>query len=295
MPTVTTNDVTIAYDVRGPESGEPLLLVMGLGGQLTDWPEGFVELLVEQGFRVVRFDNRDTGLSTAFDWEAPSIAKLATYALTPRRPQAGYVIDDMADDAIGLLAELGIDGAHVVGVSMGGMIAQAMAIAAPERVRTLTSIMSTTGDRRNGRPTARLITKVARFPAPSHENAVDRAVDLFQLIGTDGADLDEYRALAEASIERSFRPEGTGRQLTSILASPDRTEALGTVRAPTLVVHGLADQLVRPSGGLATARAVPGSRLVMYPEMGHDLPRQRWPELAAAITRNAERAHESGS
>ncbi len=290
MACVNANGITIEYDVRGRDDGEPLLLVMGLGAQLTDWPSDFVDLLVDGGFRVIRLDNRDAGLSTEFDWEPPSIPKVAALMATRRKPEAGYVLRDMADDAAGLLDSLGVGSAHIAGASMGGMIAQTLAIHHADRVRSLTSIMSTTGHRKAGRPERRLVAKVARLPEPTRENAVDRAVAMFRLIAGSEFDESEFRTRAEEGVERSFRPAGTGRQLAAILASPDRTEALGAVTAPTLVLHGLADPLVRPSGGVATAKAIPDSRLVMYPEMGHDLPRRRWPEIVGAITRNAERA-----
>lgn len=290
MPTVECNDVSLEFDVRGPQSGEPLLLVMGLGAQLTDWPDGFVDLLVDEGFRVIRFDNRDAGLSSGFDWEPTSIAKAAALTITRRKPKAGYLLDDMAADAVGLLDALDLPEVHVVGASMGGMIAQTLAIEHPGRVRSLTSVMSTTGDGKSGRPSPKLLAKAARLPKPTRENAVDRAVEMYRLVG--GVDIDEvvFRKRAEANVARAFRPDGTGRQLTAIMASPDRTPGLASVTAPTLVLHGLADPLVRPSGGMATAAAIPDSRLVMYPEMGHDLPQRRWPEMVAAIRRNAERA-----
>lgn len=288
MASVSVNGITIEYDVRG--DGEPLLLVMGLGGQLTDWPDDFVDVLVEAGFKVIRLDNRDAGLSGGFEAPPPSLSQLVMATVARRPPPAEYLLADMADDAAGLLAALDVDSAHVVGASMGGMIAQSLAIGHPERVRTLTSIMSTTGDRRNGRPTPRVMATFARLRRPSRDGALERSVKIARLVS--GPDFDEpaYRRLAEANIARSWRPEGTGRQTAAIMASPDRTKALGKVTAPTLVVHGLLDPLVQPSGGIATARAVPGSRLVMYPEMGHNLPRRRWPELVAALKRNAERA-----
>jgi pimeloyl-ACP methyl ester carboxylesterase len=290
MAQATANGITIEYDVRGDESGEPLLLVMGLGGQLTDWNEDLVDLLVAEGFRVIRLDNRDSGLSTAFDWEPPSLAKTAVMMVTHIKPKAGYLLRDMADDAAGLLDALGIEAAHVVGASMGGMIAQHLAIDHPAKVKSLTSVMSTTGSRKHGKPERRLLAKAARLPEPSRENAVERAIEMFRLVAGNDFDESEFRSLAEANIERSYRPEGTGRQMTAIMASPDRTRALGRVKAPTLVVHGLDDPLVRPSGGIATAKAIPGSRLVMYPGMGHDLPRSRWPEVVTAISLLAERA-----
>jgi pimeloyl-ACP methyl ester carboxylesterase len=288
MGSIAANGIMIEYDERG--DGEPMLLIMGLGGQMTDWPEELVDLLAAQGFRVIRFDNRDAGLSTEFDWEPPSIARVAAALVTRRRLQAGYLLRDMADDAAGLLDELGVPSAHVVGVSMGGMIAQSLAIHHPDKVRSLTSIMSNTGDRRRGGVDRRLIAKMVRLPRPTRENALDRATTVFRLISGPGFDAAEYREFAAANLERSFRPRGTARQMAAIVASPDRTADLGRITAPTLVIHGLLDPLVRPSGGHATARAVPGSRLVMYPDMGHDLPRNRWPEIVDAITRNAHRA-----
>lgn len=288
MAAVSANGITIEYDLRG--DGEPLLLVMGLGGQLTDWPEELLDRLVDAGFQVIRFDNRDSGLSTGFDWEPPTVRALVTAVVTRRRPPAGYLLSDMARDAAELLTALGHESAHVVGMSMGGMIAQTLAISHPSRVRTLTSIMSNTGDRRHGRPRRALAAKFARMPEPRRDTAVDDAVTMFGLISGPTFDPVECRRLAEVSVARSWRPKGTARQAAAIFASPDRTAALGLVRAPTLVLHGLVDPLVMPSGGMATARAIPGSRLIMYPEMGHDLPRLRLAEIVAEIARHAERA-----
>jgi pimeloyl-ACP methyl ester carboxylesterase len=288
MASIEANGITIEYEVHG--EGDPLLLVQGLSGQLIDWPDEFVAMLVADGFQVIRFDNRDIGLSTEFDWEAPSQVKTVVRALARRPTKAGYLLSDMAADAAGLLEALGIDQAHVVGVSMGGMIAQTLTIEHAAKVRSLTSIMSNTGDRKNGKIAARLIARLIRLPKPTRENAVDRSVEIFDAISGPAFDAAEYRSLAEQGVERSYREEGVARQTAAILASADRTEGLGGVTAPTLVVHGMVDPLVKPSGGVATARAIPGSRLVMYPDMGHDLPRARWRELIAEIRRNADRA-----
>jgi len=288
MAQATANGITIEYEQHG--TGEPLLLVMGLGGQLTDWPEGFVEELVGAGFQVTVFDNRDIGLSTEFDWTPPTPLKAVAGSLVKRPPKAGYVIPDMAADAVGLLDALGIDAAHVVGMSMGGMIAQQMAIDAPSRVRSLTSIMSNPGDGKSGRIAAKVMAKMARMPEPTLENAAERSVQSFQLWSSPHFDPDEHRARAQRSVERSFRPMGTQRQTTAIMASPDRTPGLNDLRVPTLVIHGLVDTLVKPSGGVATAAAVPGARLLMFPDMGHDLPAPRWAEIVEAIRRNADRA-----
>jgi pimeloyl-ACP methyl ester carboxylesterase len=290
MAAIQANGITIEYDTRG--DGEPLLLVMGLGGQLIDWPDDFVDLLVAEGFRVIRFDNRDAGLSTEFDWIPPSRARSAAALLARRRPRAGYLMSDMAADAAGLLRGLDVGPAHVVGISMGGMIAQTMAIEQPDCVRSLTSIMSNTGNNRHGLPHRRVIIKLSRLAPPTIETAAESSLSVYRLVAGPAADDDLFRKQARASVERSFRPSGVLRQTAAIVASPDRTPGLQRVRVPSLVIHGLADPLVRPSGGIATARALPGSRLLMFPEMGHDMPRSRWPEMVAAIRQNASRAEQ---
>jgi len=288
MPAIDANGITIEYESRG--DGEPLLLVMGLGGQLIDWPDEFVDGLVAAGFRVITFDNRDIGLSTEFTWEAPSQVKAVLRSLARRKVKSEYRLTDMAADAVGLLDALGVESAHVVGISMGGMIAQTIAIEHPGRVRSLTSIMSHTGDRRHGKIALKLLPKLARLGAPTRETAIERSVATFRLVSGPHFDESEQRLLAKRGLERSFRPEGTARQTTAIMAGPDRTAGLRRVNVPTLVVHGLVDPLVRPSGGVATARAVPGARLIMYPDMGHDLPRPRWPDLTTEIRRTADLA-----
>jgi pimeloyl-ACP methyl ester carboxylesterase len=215
---------------------------------------------------------------------------MAKAVLMRRLVRAEYLLNDMADDGAALLSVLGIERAHVVGMSMGGMIAQSMAIGHPERVESLTSIMATTGNRRVGQPRASLIRKSVRRPTPSRATAVDDGVRFFRELTGPTFDEDEFRALATAAVERSFRPAGTARQTAAILGSPDRTRALRQLDVPTLVIHGLLDPLVRPSGGVATARAIPGARLLMFNDMAHDLPRTRWVEMAEEIRRNADRA-----
>jgi pimeloyl-ACP methyl ester carboxylesterase len=292
MASIAANGITIEYDIRG--EGEPLLLVMGLGGQLIDWPDDFVDLLVAEGFQVIRFDNRDAGLSSEEDWIPPSRARSAAALLARRRPRAGYLMADMAADAAALLRGLEVGAAHIVGASMGGMIAQTIAIEHPDCVRSLTSIMSNTGNNRHGLPKRRVLIKLSRLAPPTIETAEESSLGVYRLVAGPEADDELFRKQARASLERSFRPSGVLRQTAAIVASPDRTPGLQQVRVPTLVIHGLADPLVRPSGGVATARAVPGSRLLMFPEMGHDMPRSRWPEMVAAITQNAARADQSG-
>ncbi len=292
MASIEANGITIEYDVRG--EGEPLLLVMGLGAQLIDWPAEFVDLLVAEGFQVIRFDNRDAGLSTEFDWVPPSRARSAAALLARRRPKAGYLMADMAADAAALLSALEVGPAHVVGVSMGGMVAQTMAIEHPASVRSLTSIMSNTGNNRHGLPHRRVLIKLSRLGSPTIEDAEESSLTVFRLVAGPGADEELFRQLARASLERSFRPMGVLRQTAAIVASPDRTPGLRRIDVPSLVIHGLSDPLVRPSGGIATARAIPGSRLLMFPEMGHDMPPPRWPEMVSAIGQNASRADQSG-
>jgi len=286
---IAANGIEICYEDSGG-AGEPLLLVMGLAGQLVDWPAGFVDTLIDRGFRVIRFDNRDIGLSTEFDWPIPPIRQVVAGFVAKRAVDVGYRINDMAADAAGLLDALSIESAHVVGVSMGGMIAQTMAFEQRSKVRSLTSIMSNTGDRRNGRADGRIMLRMARPPQTTRDTAPSVATEMYSMWAGSSWDRAEHLARAERAVARSWRPAGVERQTAAIAASPDRTPGLATVTAPTLVIHGLEDRLVRPSGGIATCEAVPGSRLVMYPDMGHDLPRTRWEEMADEIAGNAGRA-----
>jgi pimeloyl-ACP methyl ester carboxylesterase len=290
MPRATVQDgIEIEYEIRG--EGEPILFVMGLAGQLIDWPDEFVELFVAEGYQVIRFDNRDSGLSSKTDWKPPSHLR-QLWAAIRRKPVAGagYTLDDMADDAAGLLDTLQLDAAHIVGASMGGMISQTLATRHPERVRSLCSIMSNTGDRKHGLFSWRLVARLAKRRRPSRKNAVDYTVAVMEAISGPTFDAGAYRVRATASIERMFTPAGVMRQATAVAASPDRTEALGGIQCPTLVIHGMVDPLVKPSGGTATAKAVPNARLLMFPEMGHDLPSGRWDEIRDEIVANCRRA-----
>ncbi|MFD1536624.1 alpha/beta fold hydrolase [Nonomuraea guangzhouensis] len=270
------NGIQIAYETFGSSDGRPLLLIMGLGAQLIHWDDELCELLAEQGHRVVRFDNRDAGLSTHLHDEG--VPALGT--------SSSYLLDDMADDAAGLMDALGWTAAHVVGASMGGMIAQTLAIRHPERVLTLTSIMSTPGPD-VAPPTPEASAVLLAPPAPDRAGVQAQALKTWSVIGSPGFDLDQDRIvrMSGQAYDRSFDPPGTTRQLAAILASGDRTEQLGTVGVPTLVIHGEADQLVPVAGGLATAAAIPGSRLMTFPGMGHDLPKPLWPEIIDAITK----------
>jgi pimeloyl-ACP methyl ester carboxylesterase len=288
VPQANVNGIEIEYVTEGDPSDAALLLVMGLGAQLTTWPEGFVDGLRRRGFFVIRFDNRDSGLSTKFEG-IPDIAALFTGA---DLSSVSYRIEDMADDGAGLLGALGIDQAHVVGASMGGMITQALVIAHPDLFLSATSIMSTTGDRAVGAPTGEAMTALLRPVATSRDEAIQASVEGSLVIGSPGYPTDEriLRERAAAAYDRSYCPEGTVRQLGAILGSPDRTEGLHGVRIPFLVLHGEADPLVTPSGGAATAAAVPGSRLLTFPGMGHDLPEALWEPVTDAIVATTELA-----
>ena len=290
MTAAQVNGITIEYDEHGAADGEPLLLVMGLGAQLIDWPIGFVDLLVERGFRVIRFDNRDIGLSTKIDAPAPTVRRIMLATLSRRFAHPAYLLADMAEDAAALLDHLGIDSAHVVGASMGGMIAQTIAIEHPAKVRSLVSIMSNTGDRKHGKIALRLMRKMAKVLAESRKDPIGGGLKAGRLVSGPQFDEAEARALIEADLARDPDRTGSARQTVAIAGSPDRTEALGRVAVPALVIHGLVDPLVKPSGGVATAKAIPGAKLLMFPDMGHDLPTNRWVEVTDAIAANAKEA-----
>jgi pimeloyl-ACP methyl ester carboxylesterase len=278
--------LTLCYETFGTELSPPLLLVMGLASQMVLWEDEFCQALADSGFRVIRFDNRDVGRSTILR-EAP----VPTRAQLFRRDQRGapYSLEEMADDAAGLLDELDIGAAHVVGVSMGGMIAQLLAIAHPERVLSLVSLMSTTGDRRVGRTHPLILPRLLRRARLDRAGYVQDFVATHRLIGSRRyrSDLERLRALAERCFDRGIHPSGAARQLAAIVTTADRTPRLRQLDVPTTVLHGDADRMVMPSGGRATAAAIPGSRLVIVPGMGHDLPPVLWPQIIDEITRTA--------
>jgi pimeloyl-ACP methyl ester carboxylesterase len=283
-----SNGIEIAYETLGDPVDPPLLLVMGLGMQLIHWELELCQQLADGGRYVIRFDNRDAGLSTQVDAPVPPIVR----AVAGFHIDAPYLLTDMAADSFGLLDGLGIERAHVMGVSMGGMIAQAMAISRPERVLSLTSIMSTTGERRAGMPKLRVWSLLMRRAPRDREAFQDYFVRMFRIIGSPGFPEDESRVreLAAATFDRAHRPAGTARQLAAILASGDRTPALRRLQVPTTVIHGTDDPLIPFRGGVATARAIPGAELVAIPGMGHDLPREVWPRFHQALAKNSERA-----
>ena len=284
--------VTLCYETFGDPANPTALLVMGLGTQMVAWHEDFCLQLADRGLHVVRFDNRDIGRSTHMKGRPPTIRQL----LTRSRRAAHYTLRDMADDAAGLLEELELAPAHVIGASMGGMIAQCLAARHPEAVRSLTSIMSNTGSLRSGQPALRVYSVFLRRAPSEREAFIEHMERVFAAIGSRGLprDPEDIRAIAALSYDRDRDPEAAGRQLAAIIAAGDRTPELRRITAPTLVIHGSADPLVAPSGGRATARAIPGADLLMVPGMGHDLPRAAWPTLIDAIAGHALRAEGRG-
>jgi pimeloyl-ACP methyl ester carboxylesterase len=288
------NGIELAYQEMGDPDGEPLILVMGLATQMIAWDEGFCSLLADRGFRVVRFDNRDIGRSTKIDSAGvPSRFDM----MSGRRATAPYLLRDMARDTIGLMDHLGFDSAHLAGVSMGGMVVQTAAIEYPDRVRSMVSIMSTTGSRWVGLPSYRAFGVLLGTPPKDRDAIVERAVKTFKVIGSPDFPFDEERVrdVAGRSYDRGHSAAGVIRQLHAITASGDRTRALRSVDVPATVIHGTRDPLVRPAGGRATARAIPSARLRMIDGMGHDLPRAVWPEVVEAIASNAARATSSAA
>jgi pimeloyl-ACP methyl ester carboxylesterase len=285
-------DIDICYEAFGSPDDPAMLLVMGLGTQMIAWPEDFCRRLAELGFHVIRYDNRDVGRSTHMrGYRPPTIRQL----LLRDKRAARYTLADMADDGMRLLEHLGIERAHVVGASMGGMIAQTMAARHPDRVLSLASIMSNTGHWWRGTPGLRVYPIFLRRPASNREGAVESFVSTFKLIGSPGFafDEEETRRAAALSYDRGYNPAGTGRQLAAIIAAGDRKEELRTITAPTVVIHGTKDRMVRPSGGRATAAAIPGAKLVMIEGMGHDFPRAAWDRIIDAIVANTRRADAS--
>ncbi|MGY1809297.1 alpha/beta hydrolase [Blastococcus sp. SYSU D00669] len=271
--TVAVGGVDLCFDAFGAREDPTMLLIMGMGFQLVHWPEEFCRRLAAEGFRVVRFDNRDAGRSAHL-------------------PGHRYTLDDMADDAAGLLDALGVDSAHIVGASMGGMIAQVMAVRHPDRVRSLASLMSTTGRRGVGRTSWRVLRHLFARPARSEAEAIERRVRVFASIGSTAfaQDVDELRRVTALALARDpDARDGRRRHHRAVRTAGDRTAALGSVAVPTVVVHGTADRMCHPSGGRATADAIPGARLELIAGMGHDLPPGAWPRLVEVLTANARR------
>ncbi len=296
MPQIKANGLTLEYDITGEAGAEPLLLIMGLGAQMTRWSRAFTDKLAARGFRVIRFDNRDIGLSEKFDAAgAPDMAAIFTALSQGKRPDVAYDLDDMANDAAGLLAALGIDRAHIVGASMGGMIAQLVAANHPQRTLSLTSIMSTTGNPDLPRATPEAMERL-NTPAPNpHEDLeayVAHSIAGARVMGSPAYPVSdaELREQAIAAVERSYYPVGFLRQYAAILASPDRRTKLAAITARTVVIHGAADPLVPVEGGRDTAASIKGAQLVEIPGMGHDVPAELYDTIIDAIVSATERA-----
>ena len=282
-------EIELCYETFGDPADPAMLLIMGLGTQMLGWQAEFCEQLAARGFHVVRYDNRDIGRSTILeDYPAPTLGQL----IRRDKRAAAYTLADLAADGVGLLDHLGIERAHLVGASMGAMIAQLIAARRPERVLSLVSIMSNTGSRFSGQPAPSTYRLFLRPLARERKAYIEQAAELFDHIGSRGFEKDDtaFREQLGEMYDRGHNPGSASRQLAAILASGDRTNELRHITAPTLVIHGTDDRLIRPSGGRATARAIPGARLLVIKGMGHDLPRGAWPQLIDAIVENAARA-----
>jgi pimeloyl-ACP methyl ester carboxylesterase len=284
----TGRGITLCYEPFGDPADPPALLVMGLATQMIAWHEDFCRELAGRGFYVVRFDNRDIGRSTHIDAPPPTLKQMVRRRFGPDQ----YTLGDMAEDTAGLLRELELAPAHVIGASMGGMIAQTLAAEHPGCVRSLVSIMASTGSRWSGQPRFGVYRFLLRRPPHDRDSYVERAIEVFGVVGSTGFPLDlEYiRERAGRAYDRGHNIAAGARQLGAILASGNRTERLRRIEAPTLVIHGSVDKMVSPSGGRATARAIPGARLLTIEGMGHDLPRDVWPVIIDAVVDNARRA-----
>ncbi|MDP9376493.1 MAG: alpha/beta fold hydrolase [Actinomycetota bacterium] len=284
-------DVEICFDSFGDEGDPAMLLVMGLGTQMLWWRDEFCEEIASRGYHVIRYDNRDVGRSSRLH-HVPSPTPWQLLRRTAGI--GGYTLSDMAADGMALLDHLGIHAAHVVGASMGGMIAQVMAGNHRERVLSLVSIMSNTGSWRSGQPSLRMYPRLIRKMPAERERYVEQAMRNWRETASPGfpRDAGEYRRLLEQAFDRAHGPAGVARQLAAIVASGDRTSMLKTIDVPTLVIHGTADRLVAPSGGRATAAAIRGAHLMMIEGMGHDMPRAVWPQIVSGIVQNAERVSE---
>lgn len=281
--------ITLCYETLGSPDDPALLLIMGLGNHLFEWPRALCEEFVAAGFRVVRFDNRDAGRSTYVD-RPVDLGEVANAVLQLQEPEVPYVLSDMARDTVGLLDVLGIDRAHVVGMSLGGMIAQQLAIDAPDRVVSLTSIASRTGDPSTGVPSSAGLQALLQPPALTRESAIQRALDNAEVWGSEGYSPDYIRVVQAAKWDRCYDAAGTARQLAALLASPNRDEGLKRAGVPILGIHGTRDQFMQPDGSTHMADVVPGTEVRLIEGMGHDLTRWTWPHLVEAIVAHADRA-----
>ena len=286
------NGLQLCYETFGDPANPPMLLIMGLATQMIVWDDEFCAQVAARGFHVIRFDNRDIGLSTKLEhMRTPSMAELMLASATRLRFRVPYLLRDMAADAVGLLDALGIRTAHVVGASMGGMIAQEIAIAFPERVRTLTSIMSTTGDPRLPRARPRAAAMLARRFPHDRDGFVRAYVQVWRVLAGERFPFDAayWARQGAATYDRGINPPGAARQLLAIIASGNRKNALRRLSVPALVIHGDDDPLIPVEGGLDTAASIPGAELLLIEGMGHSFPREVWPRIIDAIARHASR------
>jgi pimeloyl-ACP methyl ester carboxylesterase len=286
---IRDGEITLCYETFGDPADPAVLLIMGLGTQMLGWHEDFCEQIAERGFHVIRYDNRDIGRSTYLKHiDPPSLLQM----ITRSKSAAGYTLDDMADDGAFLLDGLGIDAAHVVGASMGGMIAQTLVSRHPDRALSLASIMSTTGHRRHGQPSPRILDVFLRTPPSEPDAFAEHMLAMFKRIGSHGFELNEseFKQRAKLALSRGRSSAGVGRQIAAIQAAGDRTDKLRQIRVPTVVIHGDRDHMVNPSGGRETAKAIPSAELITIEGMGHDLPRGAWDQIIGAIVTNAQRA-----
>jgi pimeloyl-ACP methyl ester carboxylesterase len=285
MPYAHHGPVDIYFETFGDPERPGLLMVNGLGSQCINYHEDWCRRFVERGFFAIRFDNRDVGLSTTFDDFTPDVARVIRTLRNGGRPPTAYTLSDMAGDAVAVLDELGIERAHVMGVSMGGMIAQQLAIDHPERLLTMTSVMSSTGDPDVGGSTPEAFAVLTRPPATDRASAITRHIDANRVYGSPGHfDADRLAAVAGAAYDRSWHPSGVARQMVAVVVSGSRSDGLRTVTTPSLVIHGDADTLVDISGGRRTAACIPGARFEVLEGMGHDYPPaywDRWVEMVA--------------
>jgi pimeloyl-ACP methyl ester carboxylesterase len=287
------NGIDLCYEIFGNADAEPMLLIMGLGAQMIHWDDDFCRQLAARGFRVIRFDNRDIGQSSKLTGgKRLSPVELLKLRFLKIPVAAPYRLHDMALDVIGLMDALGIQSAHLVGASMGGMIAQEVAISFPQRVRSLTSIMSTTGNPKIPPPTKEAAAVLMAPPPKTKEEYFERFAQTWKVLRVGSFPQDEAldRSRAERTFARGLNPAGVARQLRAILASGSRKPRLASVKAPTLVIHGTVDPLVRPEGGKDTAASIPGAKLLMIEGMGHALPIPMWPEIIGAIDKHAHAA-----
>lgn len=294
MAQAQVNGISLEYEVHGAEDGEPLLLIMGLGAQMTRWPPGLYEKLVERGFRVIRFDNRDCGLSQKFSG-MPTMESVVSARMRGETPDIPYTLDDMAADAVGLLDHLGIERAHVAGASMGGMIGQLVTADYPERVHSFTAVFSTTGNPAlpPSKPEAMaVLTTRAPDPSKDIEAYLDHMVRGARTIGSPAFPFEEsaLRERARNDVRRAYEPLGVARQLAAVIANGDRRPKIANIKAPVVVLHGDADPLVPVEGGKDIAATIPGAEVRIVPGMGHDLPPALYDAVVDAICRAAERA-----